>query len=59
MLGAILGDGWAVGFVGLGQRQRYYDQPRLLAQLELTLPDGQQQVIVSDESWTHQFGPLD
>ena len=57
-LGAILGDGWAVGFVGLGQRQRYYDQPRLLAQLELTLPDGEKQVIVSDESWTHQFGPL-
>ena len=57
-LGAILGDGWAVGFVGLGQRQHYYDQPRLLAQLELTLPNGQQQVIVSDESWTYQFGPL-
>ena len=57
-LGAILGDGWAVGFIGLGQRQRYYDQPRLLAQLELTLPDGQRKYIVSDENWTHQFGPL-
>ena len=57
-LGAVLGDGWAVGFVGLGQRQRYYDQPRLLAQLELTLPDGTREVIVSDESWAHQFGPL-
>lgn len=57
-LGAILGDGWAVGFVGLGQRQHYYNQPRLLAQLELTLPDGTRDYIVSDESWTHQFGPL-
>lgn len=57
-LAAILGDGWAVGFVGLGQRQTYYDQPRLLAQLELTLADGQRHVVVSDGSWVHQFGPI-
>jgi alpha-L-rhamnosidase len=57
-LGAVLGDGWAVGFVGLGARQTYYDQPRFLAQLELTLEDGQRQTILSDASWAYGFGPI-
>jgi alpha-L-rhamnosidase len=57
-LGAILGDGWAVGFVGLGGRQTYAERPRLLAQLEVTLQDGSRVTVVSDESWTHGFGPI-
>ena len=57
-LGAMLGDGWAVGFVGLGGRQNYADQPRLLAQLEVTLEDGSSVTVVSDEGWTHGFGPI-
>ncbi len=57
-LGAILGDGWAAGFVGLGERQRYVDRPRLLAQLEATLADGSTVVVVSDRTWKQQFGPL-
>ncbi|MBZ0300261.1 MAG: glycoside hydrolase family 78 protein [Anaerolineae bacterium] len=57
-LGAILGDGWAVGYVGMGGRQNYFDQPRLLAQLEVTLVDGRSLTVVSDRTWTHQFGPL-
>jgi alpha-L-rhamnosidase len=48
VLGAILGDGWAVGFVGLGTRQSYADRPRLLAQLEITCADGQRSTITSD-----------
>jgi hypothetical protein len=39
VLGAILGDGWAVGHVGWNHRQQYFDRPRLLAQLEITLAD--------------------
>jgi alpha-L-rhamnosidase len=58
VLGAILGDGWAVGFVGLGQRQSYFDRPRLLAQLEIINADGQRSIITSDNAWKHQFGPL-
>jgi alpha-L-rhamnosidase len=57
-IGAILGDGWATGFVGLGNRQRYVDRPRLLAQLEITLTDGSTQVIISDDTWKHTFGAL-
>ncbi|MCA9987791.1 MAG: alpha-L-rhamnosidase N-terminal domain-containing protein, partial [Anaerolineales bacterium] len=37
VLGVILGDGWAVGRVGMSPRQFYYDRPRLWAQLEITM----------------------
>jgi alpha-L-rhamnosidase len=58
VLGAVLGDGWAAGFVGLGARQNYVDRPRLLAQLEATLTDGRKVTLTSDRTWKHQFGPL-
>ncbi len=58
VLGAILGDGWAVGHIGWEHRQQYYDRPRLLAQLEATLVDGRTIRIVSDRTWVHRFGPL-
>ena len=58
VLGALLGDGWAVGFIGLGNRQFYVDKPALLAQLEIALADGQRLTIVSDGSWKHQYGPI-
>jgi alpha-L-rhamnosidase len=58
VLGAILGDGWAAGHVGLGSRQTYIDRPRLLAQLEITGADGSVTTLVSDESWKFQYGPL-
>ena len=57
-LGAILGDGWAAGHVGMGARQNYSRQPQLLAQLEVTLVDGRRVEICSDETWQHQHGPL-
>ncbi len=57
-IGAVLGDGWAAGHVGMGERQNYVRQPQFLAQLEITLTDGSTVTISSDESWTHQFGPL-
>ncbi len=57
-LGAMLGDGWAAGFVGLGNRQLYTDKPKLLAQLEVTLSDGSTVTIMSDKTWKHQFGPI-
>ncbi|MBN8634389.1 MAG: glycoside hydrolase family 78 protein [Anaerolineae bacterium] len=58
VLGAALGDGWAVGYLGWLHRQNYVDRPQLLAQLEVTLADGSTQMIVSDGSWLHQFGPI-
>jgi len=58
VIGALLGDGWAVGHIGLGHRQTYSRQPKLLAQLEITLNDGQKINVISDRTWTHQFGPI-
>jgi alpha-L-rhamnosidase len=57
-IGAILGDGWAAGYIGWMHRQNYVDRPRLLAQLEVTLDDGSIRTVVSDESWTFHFGPI-
>jgi alpha-L-rhamnosidase len=58
VLGAVLGDGWAVGHIAWEHRQKYADRPRLLAQLEITLADGSTIVITSDPAWKHQVGPL-
>lgn len=58
VIGAVLGDGWASGHVGMDNRQKYVDRPRLLAQLEITASDGQTSTIVTDESWNYAFGPL-
>ena len=58
VIGAILGDGWAVGHIAFHHRQQYFDRPRLLAQLEITLADGRAITVATDRSWKHQFGPL-
>ncbi|MBE2268196.1 MAG: glycoside hydrolase family 78 protein [Anaerolinea sp.] len=58
VIGAVLGDGWAVGYVGWLHRQNYFDRPQLLAQLEITLTDGSTRTIASDSSWAYQFGPI-
>jgi alpha-L-rhamnosidase len=57
-LGAMLGDGWAVGFVGLWNRQVYSNKPKLLAQLEVALNDGSNITMTSDKTWKHQYGPI-
>jgi alpha-L-rhamnosidase len=58
-LGAILADGWACGYVGLGGRDRYgVGRPRLLAQLNLTYADGSSEKIATDGSWKAAYGPI-
>lgn len=57
-IGAILGDGWAVGYIGWLGRQNYVDRPQLLAQLEITLSNGTTKTILSDGSWQYQFGAI-
>ncbi|MBK8139365.1 MAG: glycoside hydrolase family 78 protein [Chloroflexi bacterium] len=57
-MGALLGDGWAVGYLGWLNRQNYVDRPQLLAQLEVTFTDRSTQTLISDESWTYHFGPI-
>ena len=58
VIGAILGDGWAVGHLGMENRQNYVAQPRLFAQLEIRLNDGSSKSIVTGQGWKVQFGPL-
>jgi alpha-L-rhamnosidase len=58
VIAAILGDGWAVGHIGWHHRQKYFDRPRLLAQLEITMTDGLAITVATDHSWKYQFGPL-
>ncbi len=50
-LGALLGDGWYAGGVGLAGRQCYGDRPALLAQLEIELESGDTLQIVTDGEW--------
>ena len=49
---ATLGNGWYAGKVGWRERGFYGDRPRLLAQLEVDLPDGSRVVVGTDERWT-------
>lgn len=58
-LGAILADGWACGYVGLGGRDRYgVGRPRLMAQLEVETADGRTQTIATDAAWRAAYGPI-
>jgi len=57
-IGALVGDGWAVGHIGLKHRQTYADRPGLLAQLEVTLADGTSQILTTDDTWKHQYGAM-
>jgi alpha-L-rhamnosidase len=57
-IGAILGDGWYAGRIGLAFivpngpiRAIYGRQTKLLVQLEITCADGGRRRIVSDDSW--------
>ncbi|MFZ0533617.1 MAG: glycoside hydrolase family 78 protein [Anaerolineales bacterium] len=58
VIGAILGDGWAVGHISWVGRQRYTDRPRLLAQIILIYTDGSQEIIASDKSWKITQSPI-
>ena len=58
VIGAVLGDGWAAGYIGWLHRQNYVDRPQLLAQLEVTLVDGSMHTVVSDGSWTYHFAAI-
>lgn len=58
VIGAILGDGWAVGHIGWHPRQQYVDRPRLLAQIEISLAHGRTTIIATNRTWKYQFGPI-
>jgi alpha-L-rhamnosidase len=65
VVGALLGDGWYAGSIGLAQmlvkkpRNIYGDHPRFIAQLEIELTDGKQDHLVTDAIWrTTRQGPI-
>lgn len=64
-IGAILGDGWYAGGIGLAEilikkpRNIYGNHPRLIAQLEIELPDGSNEKVATDASWkVTREGPI-
>jgi alpha-L-rhamnosidase len=64
VLGYVLADGWYAGYVGpksLSEpknRELYGDTTAMISQLDLTLADGSQQSVMSDDSWRAGAGPL-
>lgn len=60
VIGAVLGDGWYRGRIGLDDKTYYYgEKTKLLCVLELIYEDGTTEAIVSDESWkATQGGPI-
>ncbi|TXF82798.1 Bacterial alpha-L-rhamnosidase [Neolewinella aurantiaca] len=64
VLSYVLADGWYAGYVGpksLSEpknRELYGDTTAMISQLELTLADGSEEFVLSDESWKAGTGPL-
>lgn len=59
VLGAILGDGWYVGYIAFtGKRHFYGGDPRLIVQVQIDYEDGTREVIGTDETWKATFGPI-
>ncbi|RPF38662.1 glycoside hydrolase family 78 protein [Streptomyces sp. TLI_185] len=59
-IGALLGEGWYAGRLGFhgGRRNLYGEHRALLAQLEVTHPDGTVTTIGTDEAWRTTTGPI-
>src|SRR5215208_7974751 len=60
-LGAVLGDGWFAGFVGLDPKHRgahYGARPQLLAQLNVEYEDGGRESIATDGAWRCSTAPI-
>jgi alpha-L-rhamnosidase len=63
--GAIVADGWYAGYLGYALLVRnpvvrafYGEFPKLKAQVEIEYNNGERQVIVSDQSWKTNHGPI-
>jgi alpha-L-rhamnosidase len=58
-VGVILGDGWWRGKIGVNSvRNAYGEKLALLLQLHLRYSDGSQELILSDETWKANAGPI-
>lgn len=58
-IGALLGDGWYCGWIGLRKtREAYGKRPALLCQLEITHADGTRTTLASDGDWRWHASPI-
>ena len=57
-IGALLGDGWYCGHIGNGGYRFFGNEPRYLAQLEVTYKDGTTEKIGTDASWKWHGSPI-
>ncbi|GBF72596.1 alpha-L-rhamnosidase [Paenibacillus sp. 598K] len=57
-VGAILGDGWYAGTVGMLGNRVYGERPFFLLQLVLEYADGSRQLVVTDGTWKTIRGPI-
>ncbi|MNO39137.1 Bacterial alpha-L-rhamnosidase [compost metagenome] len=58
-LGCILGNGWYKGYLGWDGNKDFFGKERaVLIQLHVTLSDGTEQIIGSDDNWRTATGPL-
>ena len=61
VIGAIVADGWACGFYGFDAKRagaHYSRDPQLMAQLVITLADGREERIVTDNRWRSSTGAI-
>lgn len=57
VVGAVLGEGWAVGRLGWEDRRNHYsDRPAAWFELELEYADGTRDIVISDPSTTASIG---
>ncbi|KAH7024462.1 alpha-L-rhamnosidase [Microdochium trichocladiopsis] len=60
VLGIVVGEGWYAGRIGWngGQRNVWGSDLGVLALLVVTMTDGTQRVVKTDESWSYGAGPI-
>ncbi|MBN1505539.1 MAG: family 78 glycoside hydrolase catalytic domain [Sedimentisphaerales bacterium] len=58
-IGGMLADGWYSGHIGwMHIRDHYGKDPRFLAQLHVEYPDGTEEIVATDKTWTASTGPI-
>lgn len=58
-LGCMVGNGWYKGYLAWeGKKDIFGEDRAVLIQLHVTLSDGSEQIIVSDDNWRTSTGPL-
>lgn len=57
-IGAIMGQGWYAGYIGLFGFQMYGKDPQILAQLNIEYVDGSKTYVCTNTDWEASFGPI-